>query len=214
MNGPMGHVIKAIRRGDRDRLESLLKSGADPNEKDRDQGRTALMHAVGTPGNMAANPRCMELLIDMGANVNVKDNDGKTALMLASVRIGASGAVRLLMTNGANLDEKDKFGRTAIMYASKNGIRDCVGLLVANGARLDEKNLSGHTARDMATGRCEADLLLHAQRQEAIRAVLSDRFAARFMTDDAFLAVLVDTMSRMAYSPAEAGASTRVLARA
>ena len=188
--------------GRRECMEELLSNGAGAFEKDS-RGQTALMQA-----SVWGHRECMELLIDMGENVNEKDNNGKTALMLASERMSTerrptSGAVRLLMTNGANLDEKDNDGKTALMYASNNGNRGCVGLLVANGARLDEKNLYGYTACDVATGRCKDDLLLHAQRQEAIRTVLSARFAARLMTDDAFLAVLVDKTSRMAYSPAK-----------
>ena len=61
----------------------------------------------------------------------------------------------------------------------------------------------GTTLCDVAWGRCEKDLQLHAQRQEAIRAMLSARFAARRMKDDAFLAVLADEVSRLAYSPAK-----------
>jgi ankyrin repeat protein len=60
---------------------SLLKSGADPNRQDYN-GNTALHHAV-----MANLRDAIPLLINYGASVNVKNNDGQTPLDLAEYEV-------------------------------------------------------------------------------------------------------------------------------
>ena len=57
-------------------------------------------------------------LIEKGAQVNVKTNEGRTPL-IAAAHQGRLGFVRLLVANGANLNEVDhRFGYSAIMMAA------------------------------------------------------------------------------------------------
>jgi len=88
-----------------------------------------LMHAS-KEGNIAQ----VNALLAKGADVNVKDSHGLTALMLASQN-GHSEVVKLLLAKGADINAKANNGRTALMEASQNGHSEAVKLLKAAGAK-------------------------------------------------------------------------------
>ena len=73
-------------------------------------------------------------LIEKGADVNVRDTDGVTALILAS-QFGYADIVKLLIDNGANVNARDDEGRTALMKATIKRYKDIVKLLKAAGAK-------------------------------------------------------------------------------
>jgi ankyrin repeat protein len=72
-------------------------------------------------------------LLQKGANVNDKEDDGQTALHRAAAR-GHKSAVVALLAMGADLGERDAKGRTALMAASEAGSAAVVTLLVAPGS--------------------------------------------------------------------------------
>jgi ankyrin repeat protein len=59
-----------------------------------------------------------KVLLENGADIDEKDEGGKTALMHAIFFVNKPAVVRLLLENGANVNAKDKYGRTALMMAS------------------------------------------------------------------------------------------------
>ncbi|MGI9548901.1 MAG: ankyrin repeat domain-containing protein, partial [Bdellovibrionales bacterium] len=59
-------------------------------------------------------PEVAKLLLNYGAYVNVKDMDGRTALMHASFY---GNIVRLLLAYGADVNASDKDGETALTKA-------------------------------------------------------------------------------------------------
>ena len=83
-------------------------------------------------------------LIDMGANVNEKDNKGNTALMVASEN-GLADIVSKLIESGANVQEKDDDGKTALMRAFENGKTDAATKLFEIGPKINEKDNDGKT---------------------------------------------------------------------
>lgn len=71
-------------------------------------------------------------LLDEGAPVDEKDENGRTALMQASLG-GYTVVVQLLLGKGAAVGGKDKWGDTALMYASNFGRTEVAKLLLGKG---------------------------------------------------------------------------------
>ncbi len=84
------------------------------------------------------------LLINAGANLDIKDNYGDTAVIKAAMHSNTEIA-KLLVENNANLDLQDNFGYTAIIYAVQRRNIDIVKALIEKGANLDIKNSAGRT---------------------------------------------------------------------
>ena len=87
----------------------------------------------------------VQALLQSGARVNEKDNEGRTPLMFASA-YGHSSIVQVLLDAGADVNAKANNGSTALVGASWNGHTDTVQVLLANGAKVNEKNRDGVTA--------------------------------------------------------------------
>lgn len=86
---------------------------------------------------LACRTQTAQLLIESGADVNVFDKNGQTALMWASTQ-GNIDRVKLLIKSGADVNAMDKrFGDTALMCASTV---DITKLLIESGADVNYKN--------------------------------------------------------------------------
>lgn len=78
-------------------------------------------------------------------DINIKDEDGYTALIHASV-FGYKEVVHFLLDKGAELDAQDShYGYTALMHASWQGHSEIVKLLLNKGADIHAKNSNGFT---------------------------------------------------------------------
>ena len=84
-------------------------------------------------------------LLERGADVNVRDKDGETALMIVSW-YGKKEIAELLIKNGIDINAKDNLGRTALMYASWYGHNEVVKLLLENGADVNAQDEDDITA--------------------------------------------------------------------
>jgi len=89
-------------------------------------------------------------LLRKGADVNIKDAEGRTPLYLASY-LGEKDIVHLLVTNGAHTEDKNSERETtALMIACSNRHIEVVKILLAAGARVAIKDKNGATALDYA----------------------------------------------------------------
>lgn len=80
--------------------------------------------------------RAVNSLLEHGANVNAKDPDGNTLLMLVSACDEASlDTVKRLIAGGADVNAKNPHGQTALNFASAHGKTAVVNLLVESGAK-------------------------------------------------------------------------------
>ena len=91
----------------------------------------------------------VKLLIENGADINLQDKDGDTALMWASNRSNKD-VVEILIENGADINLKNKDGDTALILASNRRNQDIVELLIENGAILNININDEATALSMA----------------------------------------------------------------
>jgi ankyrin repeat protein len=78
----------------------------------------------------------VEKLLNEGANVHAKDEDGYTALMMASEN-GHTEIVEKLLEGGANVDEKHDNGNTALIYATVSSRPETVAMLLTWGADVN-----------------------------------------------------------------------------
>jgi ankyrin repeat protein len=83
-------------------------------------------------------------LLRHGLDVNIADEFGTTALMLAS-RTGRLGGIRLLMEFGARVDARDIEGWTALFYAARAQQADAVQLLLDAGSDTTHRDAEGHS---------------------------------------------------------------------
>ena len=72
-------------------------------------------------------------LIEHGADIDARANDGTTALLKA-IELGKETIVNLLVRNGVDLTAKDKYGITVLMKAMKSNHLAIAELLIDGGA--------------------------------------------------------------------------------
>src|SRR3954470_24594336 len=134
---PFQPVFDAIFRNDLASLGKLV-TGRDAANLKGDHENTVLMYACSF-GTSAA----VKSLLDAGADVNVANEFGATALMLAT---SEPSKVKLLLQHGANVNATTQLGRTALMVAaSQPGSDAVVDMLLAKGADITVRDKDGLT---------------------------------------------------------------------
>ena len=132
-------------------VDFLLKNGANVNVKCRTWRQTPLMGAckVGTKVE-----KCVEILLQAGANSNQKDSQGNTPLMFASRSLFVSDKIiQLLFENGADVNAVNKHKETAIHIAIENlKFPHLTQLLLAN---FDNVNASDQCRRTVIFKMCQ-----------------------------------------------------------
>ena len=103
-----------------------------------------LCHAVRTE-----DPDFAKMLIDAGADVNVKINWGWTPLFLAASNSQIEIA-QLLITAGADVNSRDPDGTTLLMIAARNGHTEIARLFIAECVDVNARNNCHNTALMMA----------------------------------------------------------------
>lgn len=96
----------------------LISSGVDLNKTDK-YGDTPLMRAVENIefSDDGSSQKCAEILIEAGANVNIKNDIGETVLMLAIEDGLSNRVIQMLINNGANVNAIDEQGFSVLMNA-------------------------------------------------------------------------------------------------
>jgi len=133
-------LIRAAEKNDILGVKMWLMAGANINAQEKLYGNTALVVA-----SKYGYTEIVKLLLEAGADVNVKNKDGETALMKASYN-GYTEIVKMLIDAGADVNIKDRYGTTALMLASLYGYTEIVELLIKAGANVNIKNSYGGTA--------------------------------------------------------------------
>ncbi|MEY9855807.1 ankyrin repeat protein [Catenulispora sp. GAS73] len=132
----------AIREGDVTRLEALLRACpglASSRLGGLAGGRTPLHVVADWPGYFPNGPRVAQLLIDTGAEVDARGEDGtgETPLHWAASSDDAAVA-RVLIDGGADVEAPDGSIGTPLDNAVGYGCWNVARLLVARDARVDK----------------------------------------------------------------------------
>jgi len=113
-------LVAAAYLGDGDAVRSMVSNGVDVNQTNS-EGLTPLLAALKNEDVSIAR-----LLLEKGANPNVRDAQGQTALWFASYQERSPELVALLLQRGAtNWDDQSSDGRSAGAWArSRNETND------------------------------------------------------------------------------------------
>ncbi|MEE4214466.1 MAG: ankyrin repeat domain-containing protein [Bacteroidales bacterium] len=124
-------------------MNVLLSAGADINHHDKRQGYTPLMWALNSCKTDAA-----KFLIEKGADIKAKSNDGSTALILAC---GCSEEIaKDLLARGADINVRSDKGNGVITQCTNIGLSrevisyEFIEFLLSEGADIDETNTTDY----------------------------------------------------------------------
>lgn len=146
------YLFLAARTGDAELLSNMAAMVADVNIRD-DYGYTPLTTAVVT-----GHAECAELLINAGADINVKDKWNNRLLCLG---YNTPACIKVLLQAGADPCAGDPYGDTPLHYAAEAGQQECIKLLLDAGADPNAVNDSRSTPLHRAAGKsAESTLLL------------------------------------------------------
>jgi ankyrin repeat protein len=113
-------------------------------------------------------------LLEAGCDVNAQDEEGRTALIQATIYNNVE-VVQILIEHGANVNTKDFFnGNAALHFAARNYSLELLLLLLKHKAEVDIKNINGNTPLSIAVtnssgkGRAIQLLLLHGADRNSI----------------------------------------------
>lgn len=117
----------------------LLGLGADFAVKPSD-GRSPLHTAA-----ITGNEEIIEMLLEHSdANIEARDNQGATALLIAAYYTKPD-AVRLLVNRGASVDARDNEGRSSLHHVVKKDSPELVRFLVDHNADIEARNSGQQT---------------------------------------------------------------------
>ena len=138
----------AVERGDEKLVKYLLSKGADVNGVNDLQNRPMVISLV---KRRKFHVKCARILLQSGANVNITDGEGNSAL-LAAVENQRHHVTDMLLAWGADVNKSNAVGLTPLMMATKLQDLDCMKKLIAVGAGVNlsdrDRNTALHFAAD------------------------------------------------------------------
>lgn len=125
------NFVMSAHKGDVEAARAFLDYGLGVDTKDPDDHVTTPLLAAAT----LDDPALGLFLISKGANVNAKDTNGSTPMLLASQHCGQAPLIKALIKAGADVNAKAAGGATPLMMADIMKCADTVKLLKAAGAK-------------------------------------------------------------------------------
>jgi len=122
-------------------------SGLDFINKLRFKDSRLTINMIFTPFSIAAqlgNLQEVLALIETGADINVRNHIGQTAISMAAGN-GHDGVVKALIAAGVDIDKTDDIGWTPLLHAIEYGHETTVKILTDAGADINHASHSGWT---------------------------------------------------------------------
>jgi ankyrin repeat protein len=136
-------LMSAAASGQAKVVEMLIKAGADVNQRDSEDGCTALHYAT-----YCDDSKALEILMQYGAEVDALSFEETAPLFSATAKENTNALVRLLDA-GAEIDRNSTYG-TALHQAATWGRDESVRVLLNAGADRDITDRNGKTALQLA----------------------------------------------------------------
>ena len=137
-------------------IRFFLERGADVDAVD--DNHSSLLHVASFYGNVEV----VRLLLERGANTNVRNSEGQTPLHRILVKFedkDVLGAIQLLLLeHGADVDALDNDHSTPLHLASQYGSVRATRLLLEYGANVHLQNNDGHTPSQVASAKGHEEL--------------------------------------------------------
>ena len=169
-------LLEALRAGDPAEVSKLVGQGADPNAR-VDGKLGSLLHVACDIPDVDAALVAASLLLEHGADVERRRNDGATALFMACARGHAQLAELLLSRGPVTVHMLREDGSSPVFAAARAGHADCCQLLLAGGASANLPRHDGATPLLIATissqpqARAHSSRSVHAVRPQCVRTV-------------------------------------------
>ena len=133
-----------VRSGETGSVKQQLLLSFDPSIQNAN-GHTPLMFAVNN-----LDHEMIDLLLEFGADVNVKDDFGQTALMYASVK-GDTSVVGRLIRKKADINAANHKGKSSLTLAAREKHYEVVKMLLFNEAEVNHQDDFGWSALHFAS---------------------------------------------------------------
>ncbi|XP_061169143.1 ankyrin-3-like [Saccostrea echinata] len=127
-------------------MSVLLNNKADVNVCNQ-KGTTPMMMAL---QKLFITKEMIQTLVDHGADVNARDNDGEHVLHYAAMYSEGFFVLPLLLEHGADVNIRNEYGRTALHESCYHGCLKAVKVLLKYGADVSIRSEDGLTALDIA----------------------------------------------------------------
>jgi ankyrin repeat protein len=140
-------------------VKALLNAGAEVNVKDGTYGRPPLIWAA-----EARKRNTSRVLLERGARINARDDNGDTALHAAALYADPA-LVDLLLSYDASVNVKNGIGQTPLHNAARHGQPAIIRLLLRHGSDINAGDGMGlppiFEAVSYNQTECVKELLLH-----------------------------------------------------
>lgn len=168
-------LLEAVIGSHTSMVQLLLAKGADINMQSDEMSLTPLAVASGE-----GDEGMIKLLLNKGANPNIRDVHGETALdyakserhraliqpfmnkehhLMSAVVKGNAKAVKDLIAAGAHVNAGHKNGVTVLIEAAARGYTDIARILIDAGANVNSKDAFGFTALIRATEKGNVEIV-------------------------------------------------------
>ncbi|MCT4619184.1 MAG: ankyrin repeat domain-containing protein [Marinisporobacter sp.] len=125
-----------------DIVKNAISKGINVNQKCLKEGKTALVYAI----KNNHGDETVKLLLRAGADVNIVDDQGRTALFDAI----KYGKYNMIKDQVSNVNHKNNYGITPLMIATFNMEFDVIEDLLNRGANAKLTNVAGENSFDVA----------------------------------------------------------------